>query len=357
MINFGSGPAALPEEVLQQAAEAVLDLDGSGLSILEIPHRGKAFGSILEESKMLVKELSGVSDDYEVLWLPGGGRLQFSMVPLNFLGKGETAGYIDSGHWSGESMEYAEHYGNVKVLASSRQENFSQLPEWPRDIPGNLAYVHFTTNNTIYGTQWNKVPVCNVPLIADMSSDIFSRKMDYSNCALFYACAQKNIGPAGVGVAVIHKDFLKTTKRELQPMLSYAAHAAKKSVLNTPPVFAIYTSMLMLRWTKAKGMATIEQNNEQKASLLYKELERNSLFRLVVTNAAHRSKMNVCFKAKDEATEKAFIHLCAETNIIGVEGHRSVGGLRVSLYNAITIAQVDRLVSVMQEFEKIIINQ
>jgi phosphoserine aminotransferase len=352
MISFGSGPAALPEEVLREASEAVVDYNHTGLSILEIPHRGRLFSAILEESKELVRDLSGINDDYEVLWLPGGGRLQFSMIPMNFLGETETAGYIDSGHWSAEAMEYARYYGTVELLASSKSENYNQLPQLPERYPGNLAYLHYTTNNTIYGTQWNKIPDCDAPLIADMSSDLFSRKADYSRYAMFYACAQKNIGPAGVALAVVRKDLLEKVKRSLPPMLSYAAHAEKRSVLNTPPVFAIYTSTLMLRWTKKKSIAVIEQENEEKARQLYAELERNDAFGLIVTEPADRSRMNVCFKAKDEQSEQAFVHLCAQHNITGVEGHRSVGGLRVSLYNAVKTEQVQKLVGVMQEFEQ-----
>lgn len=351
IINFGSGPAALPAEVLKEASEAIINYDNTGLSILEIPHRGVHFDGILEESKQLVREITGIGSDYEVLWLPGGGRLQFSMIPMNFLGEGETAGYIDSGHWSAEAMEYAEYYGKVELLASSKDNNYSGLPKLPAIIANEYAYVHYTTNNTIYGTQWNEVPDTASLLIADMSSDIFSKKVDYNRYAMFYACAQKNIGPAGVALAAVHKDLLKNTKRKLQPMLSYADHAAKNSVLNTPPVYAIYTSMLTLRWIKAKGIEAIEKENIQKAAMLYAEIDRNGMFRPIVGNVADRSKMNVCFHAANEATEKAFVHLCAEHNIAGLEGHRSVGGLRVSLYNAITLQNVEKLVAVMKEFE------
>lgn len=357
IINFGPGPAALPQAVLKEASEAILSYKDSGLSILEIPHRGDLFDAILEESKQLVRDITGINSDYEVLWLPGGGRLQFSMIPMNFLGEGETAGYIDSGHWSAEAMEYAEYYGKVRLLASSKANNYSELPELPISISDNLAYVHYTTNNTIFGTQWKEIPNTNAPLIADMSSDIFSKQIDYSKYAMFYACAQKNVGPAGVALVVAHRDLLNATRRKLQPMLSYAAHAAKKSVLNTPPVFAIYTSMLMLRWTKAKDIAKIQADNEQKANMLYNEIDRNTAFSPVVSNTAHRSMMNVCLRAKDEATEKAFVHLCAENNITGIDGHRSVGGLRVSLYNAITVQDVEKLVAVMKEFENKIINK
>jgi phosphoserine aminotransferase len=348
-INFGAGPAALPPEVMQQAAEAVLNYNGTGLSILEIPHRGKFFAAILEESKALVKELCALSDDHEILWMHGGGRLQFCMIPGNFLGENETAGYIDSGAWASEAIDYAKQYGKVEVLASSKADNYNHLPDWPANIPQQLAYLHFTTNNTIYGTQWKDIPPCPVPLIADMSSDIFSRKIDYTCYAVFYAVAQKNLGAAGNTLVALRKDMLSQIKRKLPPMLDYAAHANKNSLLNTPPVFAVYVSLLMLRWIKGKDIATIEKENIAKAKLLYDEIDRNSLFTPIVKKE-DRSMMNVCFTAAKEQ-EQGFIDFCEANNITGVKGHRSTGGFRVSLYNAITLQAVEKLVAVMQEFE------
>jgi phosphoserine aminotransferase len=352
-INFGSGPAALPEDVLRQASEAVVDYNSSGLSILEIPHRGELFTDIIEESKQLVKELCGLSDDYEVLWLHGGGRLQFCMVPMNFLGAQDTAGYVDSGHWSAEAISYAQYYGGVRVLASSRNNNYNSLPILPADVSADLTYLHLTTNNTIYGTQWPGLPKSSVPLIADMSSDIFSRKRDYSACAMFYAVAQKNIGAAGTTLVVIHKDQLARVKRELPPMLDYRVHVEKKSVLNTSPVFAIYTALLMLRWTKARTIETLEQESIRKSAILYEALEKSKVFSPVVTRVEDRSRMNVCFKANNAEIEKGFSDFCTRNGIAGLEGHRTVGGFRVSLYNAITVTQVEQLVCVMQEYEAI----
>lgn len=351
-INFGGGPAALPPDVFREASEAVLDYNGTGLSILEIGHRSKEFMSILDEANAIVKELCGINEDHEVLWLHGGGRLQFAMIPMNFLGDNDRAGYIDSGHWATEAAEYAMHYGGTEILSTSRDSNYSQLPEWPGKIDSNLAYLHYTTNNTIYGTQWHKIPDCNVPLVADMSSDIFSKEMDYCKAALFYAAAQKNIGPAGVTLVVLRKDLADLIKRDLPPMLSYKAQIAQHSVLNTSPVFAIYTSLLMLRWTKARGIAAIEKENKEKAGLLYKEIDRSALFDVVVKKEADRSMMNVCFRAKNETQEKSFVSFCEKHNITGISGHRFVGGFRVSLYNAIRLEQVEKLVEVMQEFEK-----
>lgn len=348
-IYFGAGPAALPEEVLRQAAEAVLDYNGSGLSILEIPHRSGFMDDILEESKALVRELCGIGNDYEPIFLQGGGRLQFCMIPMNFMNG--TAGYIDSGAWAAEAIEYARHYGDVHVLASSKEDGYKHLPEWPQPIPTDLSYLHITTNNTIYGTQLGELPDTEVPLIADMGSDILSMKRDYAKCAVFYAVAQKNIGAAGNTLVVLHKDMLGRINKGLPPMLDYAAHVKKNSVLNTPAVSAIYHTLLMLRWTKAKGMEHIERENREKARLLYEEIDRNMLFAGTV-HPPHRSLMNVCFTAKDKATETAFVQLCAANNITGIEGHRSAGAFRVSLYNAIPLSAVQQLVALMREFEE-----
>ncbi|MBA3827900.1 MAG: 3-phosphoserine/phosphohydroxythreonine transaminase [Taibaiella sp.] len=351
-INFNAGPAILPEEVLKHAAEAVIEYNNSGLSILEISHRGKAFDNIIQESCELISELCGLNNDHTVLWMHGGGRLQFSMIPMNFLAQNGSAGYIDSGHWAEEALEYATYYGDVQILASSKEHTYNRLPQWPEHISKDLAYLHYTTNNTIYGTQYKNVPDCKVPLIADMSSDIFSCKRDYASYAMFYAAAQKNIGPAGCAVAVIRKDMLQRVVRDLPPMLRYQAHAEQGSVLNTPPVFAIYASLLMLRWTKAKGIAAIEKENNQKAELLYSEVERNSLFHANVKRKEDRSTMNVCFTAKNKDDESAFLNFCEMQNIIGIKGHRSAGGFRVSIYNAMPLKDVQKLVSVMQEYEK-----
>lgn len=352
-IYFGAGPTALPEEVLQEASEAVIDYNNSGLSILEIPHRDKLFDAILEESKSLVQELCGLNEDYEILWLQGGGRLQFTMIPMNFLNEGSTAGYIDSGHWAHEAIEAADYFGKASILSSSAKDNYNHLPEFPKEVPTALSYLHFTTNNTIYGTQWHDIPNCSVPLIADMSSDIFSSKRNYANCSMFYAVAQKNLGAAGVTLAVIKKDLLEKINRNLSPVLDYRAQIKNNSVLNTPPVFAIYTALLMLRWTKKKTIAAIELENDKKANLLYTEIERNQLFTPTVTDATHRSKMNICFLANNQEIEKGFLDFCTQQNIAGIKGHRSVGGFRVSIYNAIPIATVEKLVSVMREFETI----
>lgn len=350
--NFGAGPGKLPKEVIAQAAQAIIEYEGSGLSVLELPHRGKLFDAILEESKALVKELCGLDDDYHVLWLQGG-RLQFSMVPMNFLGADEIAGYIDSGHWAAEAIENARCFGNTEMMASGRMDNYERLPEWDGRAYKYLQYLHCTTNNTIYGTQWHELPQSNTPLIADMSSDILSQKRNYTGCKMFYAVAQKNLGAAGVTLVVIHKDMLAIApKRNLPPMLDYREHAKANSVLNTPPVFAIYTSLLMLRWTKQQTIAKLEEQNILKSSALYAALERNSLFEPIVTFEPHRSRMNVCFRGIDKKTEERFSHFCKKEGIMGIDGHRAVGGFRASLYNAVTMKETQQLIDAMRHFEQ-----
>ena len=350
-INFNAGPAAMPPEVLHEAAKAIRKYKNTGLSILELPHRGKEFHEIIEESKHLVKKQCNLNDEYEILWLHGGGRMQFCMVPMNFLPGKEASGYIDSGHWSAEAIEYAKHYGQVNVLASSAGCKYSELPEWPKKMPEELAYLHITTNNTICGTQWHDIPETKVPLIADMSSDIFSRKTNYHNYAMFYAAAQKNLGTSGVALAVVRKDMLAKGNKNLPPMLSFSAHAKEHSILNTANVFGVYVAMLTLRWIKERGIAAIEKDNKRKAQLLYDALDKSTVFTPHVKVKEHRSLMNVCFKANKSHDEKAFISFCEQNDITGIQGHRSVGGLRVSLYNAVTVEAVEQLVYTMKTFE------
>lgn len=352
IINFGAGPAALPASVLAEAAQAVLNYNHSGLSILEIPHRGTdLFPDILAESKSLVLSLANLSaDDYEVLWLQGGGRMQFAMIPMNFLPKGKQAAYIDSGHWAYEAQSYAAQIGSVLCLGSTRAIDYTSLPQIA-PIPEDLAYVHLTTNNTIYGTQLQHLPQTSVPLIADMSSDIFAQQRDYSRFDMFYAVAQKNIGAAGVTLVVLKKKFLQQALSGLPPILDFKAHAEQLSVLNTPPVFNIYVSLLTLRWIAQKGLPLIDQENRTKAELLYQEIDRNTLLMPIVARA-DRSLMNVVFRTVSSQHETELLHFCQQRGIEGIAGHRSVGGFRVSLYNAITVAQTERLVSVLQAFEQ-----
>lgn len=352
IINFGAGPAALSAGVYEEAAKAIINYNNSGLSILEIPHRGPLFEEILAETKKLVLDIAQLSaDEYEVIWMQGGGRMQFAMIPMNFLDENSTAGYIDSGHWAYEAIENAKHFGNVSVLASTKNTNYTSVPKLEEPIAASLSYVHLTTNNTIFGTQIKEIPECPVPLFADMSSDIFSEKRDYSKYDLFYAVAQKNLGAAGNTLVVLRKKLLNKIVHELPPILDYGQHVLHNSLLNTPPVFAIYVSLLTLRGIKEKGIETIRQETDIKSEMLYKEIERNELFNTIAAPES-RSKMNVVFRGKTVEIEQEFLAYSLQHNIEGIAGHRSVGGFRVSLYNAITIEQVTTLVSLMQNFEK-----
>ncbi len=350
LINFNAGPAALPEEVIREAAAAVIEYNNSGLSILEIPHRDKLFLDIINEANLLVKELLHLNDDYDVLWLQGGGRLQFSMIPMNFLGEEEYAGYIDSGHWAADAISAARMYGRTDVIASSKENNYRNIPSWT-EIPDHLSYLHITTNNTIYGTQFRQLPDTSVPLIADMSSELFSRVIDYNQFSLIYAVAQKNIGPAGVTLVVVRRAMLKRKRRTLPGILDYAALSKNNSILNTPPVFAIYCSLLTLRWIKKQGLETIEERNNQKSAVLYQAVDESRLF-YGIAEKQSRSNMNVCFRMHEEERTQQFIDFALSQGITGIKGHRSVGGLRVSLYNAIRFEDVLHLVQVMKEFER-----
>jgi phosphoserine aminotransferase len=348
---FGAGPAALPHSVLEETAQAILDYNGSGISLLSIGHREKLFTDILDEASALVLQLTGLSnEEYTVLWLQGGGRHQFAMVPMNFLGEDESAGYIDSGHWAHEAMETAEYYGKAIALASSQEDNYTHLPAWPSELPAGLKYVHFTSNNTIYGTQWPAFPDCPVPLVADMSSDIFSVQRDYSRCALIYAVAQKNFGPAGVTLVIARRSLVESTARRLPDVLSYAGQMRANSLLNTPPVSAIYSCLLTLRWIAARGLETIERENRQKAALLYETIDASDIFYCPVERDS-RSMMNVVFIAKRKEDEQSFLRFASERGIEGIKGHRSVGGFRASLYNAVSLAEVGILTEAIQSFQ------
>src|SRR5690606_12165191 len=337
LINFGAGPAALPEEVLNEAAIAVKDYKGSGLSILEIPHRGHLFLDLLTEANALVLELLQLNEEYKVIWMQGGGRLQFCMLPLNFLKS--IAGYIDSGHWAAEAMAQANLYGNTKIIASSKDKNYKFIPPVTA-IPEAYDYIHFTTNNTIFGTQLQEIPQATAPLIADMSSEILSRAFDYSKFKLIYAVAQKNLGAAGVTLAVVHQSLLATEVRPLPDILSYQAMARQNSLVNTPPVFGIYTSLLMLRWIKTKGLNKSFDQNKEKAKLLYQSIDNHPKF-YGVADPGSRSSMNVCFRLEAEEDNKRFLDFCLNRNITGIKGHRSVGGFRASIYNAISPEDVN----------------
>jgi len=349
--NFSAGPGILPEEVLQEAAEACINFDNMNLSLLEISHRSKNFEKVMEEARHLVLEHFEVSaDEYDVIYLGGGASLQFAMVPYNFLKT--KAGYINTGVWASKAIKEAQKLGEVKIVASSEDKKFGYIPK-NFEVPNDLDYLHITSNNTIYGTQYKSFPQVDVPLVCDMSSDIFSRKVDARQFSLIYAGAQKNMGPAGATMVMIRKDFLEKNKPNLLTMLDYKTHVKAGSMFNTPPVFPVYVVMLTLRWLKKiGGVSAIEKINEEKAKLLYAEIDRNSMFEGTVINKEDRSNMNVCFRLKNETLEPEFDKLWKEANISGIRGHRDVGGYRASLYNALSIESVKVLIEVMQEFEK-----
>ncbi|MBX3240469.1 MAG: 3-phosphoserine/phosphohydroxythreonine transaminase [Chitinophagaceae bacterium] len=347
--NFNAGPSILPRQVFEQASQAIVNFNDTGLSILEIGHRTPLFQAVLDEAVTLVKELMKLDKAHEVLFLHGGATTQFFQVPMNLLNETETAAYLDCGVWGSKPIKEARQFGNVNVVASSKDKNYTYIP---RDfaIPENSKYFHYTTNNTIEGTQMHFVPETNVPLVADMSSDILSREMDFNRFALIYAGAQKNIGAAGVNMVVVNPEILGTVTRQIPSMMDYRKHIENGSMLNTPPVFAIYVCMLTLRWLKEQGGVTaIEKINDQKAALLYDTLDSIPVFKPTV-NKEDRSKMNVVFVMEDPQLEKEFLDLCKKEGMIGVKGHRSVGGFRVSLYNALPLSSVQVLTGVMKHF-------
>lgn len=348
--NFGAGPCILPQEVFAKAAEAVLNLNNSGLSILEISHRSAAFDEIIQNAQSLVKELLGVPEGYKVLFLQGGASLQFSMIPMNYLPENGKAAYLDTGVWSKKAIKEAELFGEVVVVASSKDKNYRYIPKG-FEVPSDVAYFHITTNNTIYGTELFVDYDVQVPLIADMSSDIFSRKIDVSKYDLIYAGAQKNMGPAGATLVIVKESFLEKKARKVPSMLDYEVHAKNDSLYNTPPVYPIYVSMLNLEWLKAQGgVDAIEKINIEKAELLYAEIDRHPLFTGNVETEA-RSRMNVTFSAINEDVEKRFLAVCKEKGIHGIKGHRLSGGFRASIYNALPLSSVEYLVEVMKDFK------
>jgi len=347
--NFGAGPGILPHEVLKQAAAGVIDFNGTGLSILEISHRSPEFEAVLDEAVKLVKELLEVPDGYSVLFLQGGASMQFAMVPYNLLPEGGTAAYLESGVWANKALKEAKYLGNVKVVATSKESNFTYIPK-DFEIPADAAYFHITSNNTIYGTQLHQFFPSPVPVICDMSSDIFSRKINVADFGLIYAGAQKNMGPAGTTLVIVKNDILGKTDRKIPSMFCYDTLIEGGSMYNTPPVFAIYVSMLTLNWLKAKGgVEGIEKENTAKSRVLYEEIDRNPLFKAVAV-PEDRSDMNVCFVAENPEHEKPFLKLCDEKGIVGLKGHRSVGGFRASIYNALPITSIYVLIDAMQEF-------
>ena len=349
--NFNAGPSVLPQTVLEQASAALIDYNNTGLSILEIGHRTREFQPIMDEARALVRELLALDSDHEVLFLHGGASTQFMQVPMNLLDENETAAYADTGVWGSKALKEAKLFGHVDVVCSSKDANYNYIPK-NFAVPNDSKYFHITTNNTIYGTQWHTIPRVSVPIVADMCSDIFSRQRDFNAFGLIYAGAQKNMGPAGVNLVVVNKNILGKTKRAIPTIMDYRNHIKEGSMINTPPVFAVYVSMLTLQWLKnTGGIDAIEKINNEKAALLYNAIDKSSLFRGTAAKE-DRSKMNVCFVMNDASLEKPFLEFAARQNIYGIKGHRSVGGFRASLYNALPISSVEYLIDIMKEFEK-----
>ena len=347
--NFNAGPSILPKEVFEEASRAILNFNETGLSILEFGHRTPMFESVVSEAMELVRELMQLDGNKEVMFLHGGASTQFFQVPMNFLSKEKKAAYLDGGVWGSKAIKEAKLFGDVEVVASSKDRNYSYIPTG-YVIPDDAAYFHYTTNNTIEGTQMQGIPSTSVPLIADMSSDILSSVMDFNRFSFIYAGAQKNIGAAGVNLVVADKDFLETGNKAIPSMMDYRQHVANGSMLNTPPVFAIYVCLLTLRWLKKiGGVAAIENINNQKAELLYSTLESIPLFNLPVP-PQDRSKMNAVFTMQDPALEKLFLARCKEEGMVGVKGHRSVGGFRVSMYNAMPLSSVVDITALIKDF-------
>lgn len=346
--NFSAGPSILPQRVIQQTAEAILNFNNLGLSILEISHRSSDFVAVLEEARALVLELLNLEDKgYQVLFLQGGASMEFLRVPYNLMKTKGKAAYLDTGTWASGAIKQAENFGKTLVVASSKDKKYNYIPV-DYQIPSDVDYFHCTSNNTIYGTQMHYFPETDVPLVCDMSSDIFSRVLDFSKFDLIYAGAQKNLGPAGVTLIIVKEDILGKTNRAIPNILDYGQHILKESMYNTPAVLPIYTSLLTLRWIKEMGgIKVLEQLNIQEATLLYNEIDRNPLFE-GLAQISDRSKMNVTFALKDKSLEVRFDALCKQAGISGIKGHRSTGNYRASIYNAMPIESVQVLVDVMR---------
>ena len=350
--NFNAGPSVLPKEVFSEAAQALINFNDTGLSILEIGHRTKLFEAVRDEAVSLMKALMNLDADHEVLFLHGGASTQFFQVPMNLLDEKRSAAFTDTGVWAAKAIKEAKAYGTVDVVCSSKASNYNYLPK-DFSVKGDEAYLHLTTNNTIYGTQWQDLSLFynkGVPLVADMSSDVLSRQLDFNKFDLIYAGAQKNVGAAGVNIVVVNKNCLGKISRHIPTMLDYREHIAADSMLNTPPVFAIYVCMLTLRWLKGiGGIAEVERRNNEKAALLYNTIDRYPIFKGTVAKE-DRSKMNACFVMGNGEMEKEFLQLCKDEGIIGITGHRSVGGFRASLYNALPLESVAVLTELMKDF-------
>ncbi len=348
--NFNAGPSILPKEVFEEASRSILDFNNSGLSILEIGHRTPLFEAVMEEARSTVKELMQLDADHEVLFLHGGATTQFMQIPMNLLNENDLAVYTETGTWAGKAIKEAKLFGHVEIGGSSKETNHTTIPK-NLTVTQTASYLHITTNETIAGTQWHNLPYDRgVPLVADMSSDILSRQLDFNKFDLIYAGAQKNMGAAGVNLVVVNKNILGKVNRAIPTILDYRNHIKEGSMLNTPPVFAVYVAMLTLRWLKNKGgVAAIEKLNDAKAKLFYDTLDSLPVFKGPVARE-DRSKMNAVFVMKDPALEKEFSEICKQEGMYGIKGHRSVGGFRVSMYNALPLESVKVLTDLMKGF-------
>jgi len=347
--NFGAGPCILPEMVLSRAAEAVKQWDSAGLSILEVSHRSPEFEDVVKSTEKLVRELLSVPDSHCVLFLQGGASMQFAMLPMNFLGKGQKGAYLDAGFFGQKAIKEAQISGDVNVVASSKEQRYNYIPQ-DYALPKDAAYFHITSNNTIEGTEMFSFPKSPVPLVCDMSSDIFSRVININDFDLIYAGAQKNMGPAGMTLVIARNAFLDNIKNPVHAILDYRVYRDNGSMYNTPPVFAIYTAMLNLHWLKGKGgVKIIQMENLAKAQLLYDEIDGNPLF-YGLANSSDRSIMNITFKMHDQTYESEFLDFTTKKGIVGIRGYRTVGGFRASLYNALPFESVQVLVECMKEF-------
>jgi len=347
--NFNSGPSILPPSVLQKAAEAIIDFEGSGLSILEIGHRTALFQSVMDEAVAAVKTLMQIGDEYEVLFLHGGATTQFMQVPMNLLDTHETAAYCDNGIWGNKAIKEAANFGNIQVVTDSTANNHTRID---KDFVVDPAakYLHFTTNNTVEGTKWHSLPNTSVPLVADMSSDIFYAPQNFNQFSLIYAGAQKNMGAAGVNMVVVKKEILGKITRKIPSIMDYQKHIAAGSLMNTPPVFAIYVSLLTLRWILAEGgLSTMHLRNTEKSNLLYQTIDSLPVFEARVAKE-DRSLMNAVFFLKDQNLEESFLSICKQEGMIGVKGYRTVGGVRVSMYNAMPLSSVETFCELMKHF-------
>ncbi len=350
--NFSAGPSILPRSVIEQASNGILNINNSNLSLIEISHRSKDFVEIMDRATTLALDLLNLNNKgYKALFLQGGASMQFLMTAYNLLEN--KAGYINTGAWSTKALKEAKNFGDAIEIASSKDANFNYIPKG-YSVDSDLDYLHITTNNTIFGTQFHDIPESDTNLICDMSSDIFSRDIDFSKFSLIYAGAQKNMGPAGTTLVVVKEEILGKVSRTIPSMLDYKVHIDKDSMFNTPPVFAVYTSMLTLDWlTKNGGIKAIEDKNIEKANLLYNEIDSNDLFN-GFAKKEDRSLMNVTFNLNDQNHKEHFDRLCLEANISGVNGHRSVGGYRASIYNALDISSVKVLIEVMNQLNKLV---